>query len=158
MKKEKKQRRGETPKPYRGHQSYVNYLGRFVGVFEDVINKQRTSEREFKKLFPSSYRLFKSEIKNHVGHSTSGTLDEVLKREMVSLAYNGSNCLIYELCRHIRNSYCHLLWEIDEDEDKLRVIDKSRGKTTSKGSLSKKALVDFVKTIVNEYENLFKKK
>ena len=39
MKKEKKQRKGETPKPYRGHQSYVNYLGRFVGVFEDVINK-----------------------------------------------------------------------------------------------------------------------
>ena len=57
-----------------------------------------------------------------------------------------------------RNSYCHLLLEIDEDEDKLRVIDKSRGKTTSKGTLSKKALVDFVKTIVNEYENLFKKK
>ncbi len=156
MEKEKNQENSNSHRPYRGHQSYINYLGRYVGVFEDVINKKLTSVVGFKKCFPESVHSFDKEIKKHVGHSTSEKMEKTLKRTGITLAFNGSNCLLYELCRHIRNSYCHLLLEIDGD--KLKVIDKSRGKITSTGYLPKKVLIDFVKSIVNEYENSFKKK
>ena len=154
MGKSKNKKRKGTPQPYRGHKSYINFLGRFVGVFEDIINKQLTAETEIKKRFPNSANYFNNNIRRHVGHSTSDKMDKVLNRKGITLAYNGSNCLLYELCRHIRNSYCHMLLEVDGDI--LKVHDKSKGKITSRGYLLKETFLDFVKSMVNEYENSFK--
>ena len=156
MEKNKSKKQKDSSKAYRGHLSYVSYLGKYVGVFEDSINKQLTAEVELKKKYPNSACYFRNNIKRLVGHSTSEKLEKTLKGRKITLAYNGSNCLMYELCRHIRNSYCHMLLEIDGD--KLKIVDKSRGKLTSSGYLLKDILVDFIKMIVNEYENSFKQK
>ena len=144
-----------NPQAYKGHIQYVNNLGRFVGAFEDVINKRITSEKKFKEKFPQTYLIYYKEIKKYVGHSTIDTIPSVLQRRMgVTLVYNGSNCLVYELCRHIRNSFCHMLLEVDGNV--ICVIDKSKGnRFSSKGTLTKKTFLNFVKSLVQEYESSF---
>ena len=140
-----------TPQLYKGHKSYINYLGRFVAVFEDVINKQMTSEQQFKNEFPQSFLTFQNRIKKNVGHATRDNLSKVLNRKNITLAYNGNNCLVYELCRHIRNSFCHLMLEVDGN--KMKIIDKYRNKLSSDGWIDKDTFLSFIKSVVNEYEN-----
>ena len=129
-------------------------MGKFVAAFEDAINKQLTAEMNLKNHFPQSYGIFRSEIKKYVGHSTIDDISKTLGKREVTLAYNGGNCLVYELCRHLRNSFCHLLLEISEDM--VIVRDKSRGsKLSSDGCLNKDTLIRFIKSVITEYEESF---
>ena len=139
---------------YKGHKPYITYLGKFVAIFEEVVNKQLTAERDFKIKYPHSYQIFDKQIRKNVGHATIDTIPKKLTRVNITLVYNGSNCLIYELCRHIRNSFCHMLLEIDSiDSNTIKIIDKSRNKISSNGSIDKSVFLSFIKTIVEEYEN-----
>ena len=133
---------------YKGHKAYINYLGKYVAIFEEIIKNQITSDNAIKRQFPDSYKIYNAKIKKHVGHATIRKINTVLHRNGITLAYNGSNCLIYELCRHIRNSFCHQLLEVSGD--KLYVYDKH-----NRNFSSNKTLIEFIKSIVKEYENQY---
>lgn len=135
---------------YKGHKQYINSLGRFCAVFEIAIRNRITGDKQFALAYPQSYAVFKT-FKQSLGHAKASEIDNVLStRRNVTLAYCGNNSLVYELCRHVRNSVCHMLLKVEDDN--LYIYDKSFGKTTCKGYIQKKKVLSFINSIVREYE------
>ncbi len=139
-------------KLYNGHQSYLIILAKFVAIFELCISKRIVREKDFIIKFPNSYDVFKKDIKKKVGFASLNKQEVVLGRKGVSLAYNKTSCLVYDLCRHIRNSFCHMLIQIDEQTNNIYIYDQYRGMSTSKGWLLKKDFLNFIKTLISAYE------
>lgn len=135
---------------YNGHKSYITDLGKFCAIFELEIKNRITGDQQFALTYPETYTKFKA-FKNNLGHAKTNDINDVInRRKGITLAYSGSNSLAYELCRHIRNSVCHMLPSVERD--KILINDKYRGRISCKGSINKRLFLDFIRSLIREYE------
>ena len=138
-------------KPYKGHGSYLTEVAKFCAIYELEINRRTIREKEFSIAFPRCFSRFKQTIKKHIATASSEEIPKVLTKKHITLAFNVSSCQIYDLCRHIRNSFSHMLLEIDTN-DRILIIDKYHLKQTSSGSLNKSEFLEFIRCLIVDYE------
>lgn len=129
-------------------------MGRFCILYSLEIEKKLKLRPKFQKEFPKAYSYYFAHLDNHIIYGKMSNLEEKLQKTNFTLTYTKEGCQVYDLCRHLRNSLCHSLFEITEDG--FYIIDtckSNRNSRTSSGYLKSEELYEFIEIIVNEYEN-----
>ena len=111
-----------------------------------------TKLADFSARYNKSYEIsLKNKLKNHIKYARRKEILNLIDRERYTLHMTKQKFLIWDLCRHIRNSFAHALIFIDKD--KLMITDKHCGRLTTSGYLNYKHVKEFIVMIINEHEN-----
>lgn len=134
---------------YNGLKSDLNLLAKFVYLYESKI-KRYSTEKEFKTNFPNAFYVYKYELDKRIRPATKKDIQSLSPNDTITLYITSGRYKVYDLCRHLRNSFSHALLEKEGKE--LKIIDKSGSCNTSIGYLQYKFIVDFLKEIIAVYE------
>lgn len=141
--------------PYNGLKSDYNALAKFVYIYEKEI-KNLNSESQFSQKYPQAFNVFKHHLKGSIKYATQEDLNqEVEDSKKYTLYFTKHKFQVWDLCRHLRNSISHAIIEKGEMEKRKKIIiilDKYRGKVTSKGYLDYSSIKEFVIEMIKKYE------
>lgn len=136
---------------YNGLKSNLNNYAKFIFIYETEI-KNISNLSKFIEYFNASYNIFfELKLKNQIKYVKKKEIDDLNGNDNYTLFFTKQKFQIWDLCRHFRNSFVH--GSLSLDGDKLIIKDKNHGKLTSDGYLSSKSLKEFIKKVIEEYEN-----
>lgn len=139
---------------YNGLQNKMSFFAKFCFIYEHDIKEMMTNG-DFKSRFGAAFELYEHDIKCHARHTKEEEFDIVANYAQFTLFFTQGRSHVLDFCRHLRNSFCHGI--LKKDDKKLIINDKKNKKgkeqKTSKGYIEYKTVEQFVKEIVNMYEN-----
>lgn len=141
--------------PYNGLKSDYNTLAKFVYIYEKEI-KNLNTESQFSQKYSQAFYVFKHHLKGSIKYATLEELSQdVANSKKYTLYYTKHKFQVWDLCRHLRNSISHAIIEKGEMEKRKKIIiilDKYRGKVTSKGYLDYSSIKEFIVEMIKKYE------
>lgn len=134
---------------YNNIENQLKTFAKFVFIYESVI-KQMTRETDFKVISANAFHIFKFNLQKKMRYTSDRELKDEDFSDKHTLLFTKSKVQILDFCRHLRNSICHGI--ISRDKSKLNILDKYRGKETSKGFLDYKLSIEFIVNVIKDFE------
>ena len=137
---------------YNGLKDDLNSLAKFVYIYETEIKNMPGGLKDFSHRHIEAYNIFmKKKLNRKMKYATTKEIVSLTGSEKFTFHMTKHRFQIWDLCRHLRNSFAHGLLSISENH--IEIADKHLGRITAVGYLDYASVKEFVIGIINEYEN-----
>ena len=136
---------------YNGLKNDLNSFAKFIFIYETEI-KYISGLPEFSYKFAKSYNTFlKNKKKLKIKYATIKEIKDLTDNQKYTFYMTKHKFQIWDLCRHIRNSFSHAKLLINQTD--FIIKDMKNKDITAIGTLNYKLIKEFIIEIINEYEN-----
>ena len=130
----------------------LNCLAKFVYIYETSIKNMEGGLKTFSRKYGKAYNVFiKNKLNKKIKYATTKEITLLTGKEKYTFHMTKSRYQIWDLCRHLRNSFAHGLLSISEDH--IEIADKRLKCFTAIGCLEYDSLKEFIVEIIKEYES-----
>lgn len=142
-------------KTYNGLENDLALFAKFVFIYESIIG-HNPKLSELGNIIGCAINCFDSKIKKYVQRSDIKSIEQSLDFTSCSsnktLLLTCSSSLFVDVCRHLRNSFCHSLLTKEGDVIYIRDFYNSKRIYSSNGYLPYNDLKEFVTILIENYE------
>lgn len=137
---------------YNGLKDDLNSLAKFVYIYETKLKNMSGGLDAFSREYSKAYNTFvKNKLSRKIKYATTKEIASLTGNEKYTFYMTKHRFQIWDMCRHLRNSFSHGLLNVSENH--VIITDKHLKRLTATGFLDYISVKEFIVEIIKEYES-----